>query len=260
MDGFFDIPLPLIFLLSLIALLGAIEVGRLIGIRTVGRAKNNLATMEASSLGLLALMIGFTFSIALSSFDSRRIAVLDEANTITTTALRARMLPAPHNAEILNLLREYARIRLDVAQKQSSPSELEAVIARSNAINEMLWQRAKMVAAKDTAMVPTGLFIQSLNDMITTQAKRLTAVYDRVPTSVLLALYGIAIVACAFVGYADAREAQTRPSRLPMYIVGVTIAAVILLIQDLDRPRSGFITVNQQPMIDAAASLASYKD
>jgi hypothetical protein len=59
-------------------------------------------------------MIGFTFAMALSRFDARRNAVLMEANTIGTTALRARLLPEPHRAETVRLLREYVQIRFDV--------------------------------------------------------------------------------------------------------------------------------------------------
>jgi hypothetical protein len=73
---------------------------------------------------------------------------------------------------------------------------------------------------------------------------------------VLLALYGIAIVAAAFSGYSAGQAGQR--SRIPVYTLGVLVASVILIIQDLDRPNAGFIKVSQQPMIDTAASIASY--
>ena len=79
---------------------------------------------------------------------------------------------------------------------------MAAAVTRSNAIQEALWQQAKAVAAKDNAVVPTGLFIETLNDMIDVQEKRLTAARNRVPNIVILALYGIAVVAMAFTGYA----------------------------------------------------------
>jgi hypothetical protein len=125
-----------------------------------------------------------------------------------------------------------------------------------NALQEALWQQAQAAAAKDAGMVPTGLFIQTLNEMIDNQEKRLTAARNRVPNIVLVALYGIAIVASAFTGYASGLEA--RRSRLPVYLTGLLVSTVILLIQDLDRPNTGFITVSQQPMIDTAAAIAGY--
>jgi hypothetical protein len=238
-----DYPLLAIFLVSSIVILVASEVGRRLGVRAGGGGGDNVSTLEGAILALLALMIGFTFAMALSRFDGRRDAVLIEANAIGTTALRARLLPAPHNTQALKLLREYVQVRLDITQRVPSSAELNDAIARSNALQEALWQQAKAAAAKDAGMVPTGLFIQTLNEMIDNQEKRLTAARNRVPNIVLIALYGIATVASAFTGYASGLEA--RRSRLPVYLTGMLVSTVILLIQDLDRPNTGFLTVSQ---------------
>jgi len=253
-----DYDLVPIFLVSVAVMLACSEIGRWLGGRTVGRTAKNISTLESSILALLALMIGFTFAMALSRFEGRREAVLHEANAIGTTALRARLLPPPHRAEALKLLREYVQIRLQITQRIPSPMELNAAIARSNELQEALWQQAKAVAGKDAAMVPTGLFIQTLNEMIDLQETRLTALRNRVPSIVLMALYSIAVIASGFMGYGSGLE--VRRSRLPVYIASILICAVILLIQDLDRPSSGFITTSQQPMVDAAASIAGYTD
>lgn len=249
-------PLLTIFAVGLIVILGASEIGRLLGVRATGRGGDDVSTLEGATLGLLALMIGFTFAMALSRFEARRDAVLNEANAIGTTALRARLLPAPQAAETLKSLREYVQIRLDVTQGTAPEANLKAAIVRSNEIQEMLWQNAMALAAKDTGLVPTGLFIQSLNEMIDSQGKRLAALQSRVPNIVLLALYGVAIVAFMFAGYANGLGA--RRVRLPVYVMGMIVSAVILLIQDLDRPAAGFIAVSQQPMIDTAAGIAAY--
>jgi hypothetical protein len=258
MDELSGYPLLLIFLVSSIVILAASEIGRRLGARVGGKGGDHIATLESAILALLALMVGFTFAMALSRFEGRRDAVLNEANAIGTTALRARLLPAPHNTQALKLLREYVQGRLDITQRVPSAAQLDAAIARSNALQEALWQQAQGAAVKDAGMVPTGLFIQTLNEMIDNQEKHLTAVRNRVPNIVLIALYGIATVASAFTGYASGLEA--RRSRLPVYITGMLVSTVILLIQDLDRPNSGFITVSQQPMVDTAASIAAYAD
>jgi hypothetical protein len=114
------------------------------------------------------------------------------------------------------------------------------------------------VATKDNSMVPTGIFIKTLNEMIDNQAKRLAAVRSRVPNIVLLALLCVAIAANAFAGYASGLD--VRRTRLPVYFTGVLFVAVILLVFDLDRPGAGFIDVSQQPMIDTAASIAGFTD
>ena len=114
------------------------------------------------------------------------------------------------------------------------------------------------MAAKDRGLIPTGLFIESLNVMIDDQGKGLAALRSRVPNIVLLALFAIAAVAGAFAGYASAVDSKR--TRLPVYVMGLLISGVIYLILDLDRPSSGFITNNQQPMIDTAAAIAAFPE
>ena len=109
----------------------ASEIGWRLGTRTTGHgASGNISALEQALLGLLALIIGFTFLMALTRFEARREAVLIEANAIGTTALRARLLPAPHQAETLKLLREYAQIRIIPPGKPFA--ELPTLIDRSN--------------------------------------------------------------------------------------------------------------------------------
>lgn len=255
---FSDYSLALIFAVSIVAIFAATELGRQLGLLASRRQRESISTIEGAVLGLLALLIAFTFSMALSLYEVRRDALLNEANAIGTTALRARLLPAPNNAECLKLLREYVQTRLDIARTTGSLPEVTAAVARSNAIQEALWQQVKAVAAKDNAMVPTGLFIQSLNEMIDDQEKRLTAFANRVPNIILVALYGVAIFSGAISGYASGLEVQR--AQLPIYAMAVLIAAMILLIQDLDRPSAGFIGVSQQPMLDTAASISAFSD
>jgi len=96
--------------------LSAIEIGFRLGRR--GKAKGNEPTrsqvnvLQAASLGLLALLLGFTFSMALTRFDTRKQLVLDEANAIGTTFLRAQLLPDPARKEVSDLLRRYVDVGL----------------------------------------------------------------------------------------------------------------------------------------------------
>ena len=258
MFDLYNYPLLMVYVVGLAVILAVSEIGWQLGVRVEGRGGSNISTLESAMLGLLALIIAFTFSMALSRFEARRDAVLNEANSIGTTALRARLLPEPHRTETLKLLREYVQIRLDIVRSGTSLAEQMAVIDRSNALQEALWQQTKAMAAKDNGMVPTGLFIQTLNEMIDNQGKRLAALRGRVPNIVLLSLFAIAAVAGAFAGYASGLEAKR--TRLPVYIMGLLVSGVIFLILDLDRPSSGFITNNQQPMIDTAATIATFRD
>jgi hypothetical protein len=260
----YNYSLPTTFLIGLAVIVAASEIGHRLGLRAAGRRgdnvstlqDNNVSTLVGAVLGLLALMIGFTFAMALSRFEARRDAVLNEANAISTTALRARLLPESQRTEALKLLRDYVKVRLDISQRPVPAAELKVAIDRSTALQEALWQQAQAAAGKDNGMVPTGLFIQTLNEMIDDHEKRLTVFRNRVPNVVLLALFAVAAVAHAFAGYASGLAA--RGSRLPVYITGLLVSALILLILDLDRPSAGFIEVSQQPMIDTAASIAAF--
>jgi hypothetical protein len=253
-----DYSLLLIFPVSLLLILGAGEVGHWLGERAARRGAAGVSTLEAAILGLLALMIGFTFSMALSRFEARRDGVVVEATAIGTTALRARLLPAPHNVETVKLMRDYVQLRLDLARRQVSLQEFDATIRRSNAIQEALWQQAKAVVAKDNAMVPTGLFVQSLNEMIDDQDKRLAALNNRLPIIIVFALYGVSIVGIGFAGYGSGIESKR--TRVPVHLTGILVASMVLLIQDIDRPGAGFIKVSQQPMVSAAAAIAAFPD
>jgi hypothetical protein len=256
MVDLYEYSLTTIFLVSLLSILASCEIGRRLGMRNSGEVSDHINTLQSAVLGLLALILGFTFAMALSRFDARRDAVLNEANTIGTTALRARLLPEPHRTNALKFLQGYVKIRLDIPQGQISQAQIADAAKRSNALQESLWKEAMAVAENDKGMVPTGQFIQSLNEMIDNQEKRLAAVQNRVPITVLLGLFGLAVVGAGFSGYASGLESRRR--RLPIYFTVLVLAGVIFLILDLDRPGYGFIAVSQQPMLDTAASIDSF--
>jgi hypothetical protein len=246
---FFLVGTAIVFLAS--------EFGWRLGIRTDGHgASGNISALEQSLLGFLALIIGFTFFMALTRFETRREAVLNEANAIGTTALRARLLPEPHRTESLKLLREYAQIRIDYLPTGKSFAELPTLVDRSNNIQEALWRQVKALSAKDNSMVPTGLFIQTLNEMIESQGKRLSALRNYIPEVVLLSLFGIAVGACGFAGYASGLDPLR--TRLPVFITAFLVCSVMFVVLDLDGPNVGFIAISHQPMIDTIASLSAF--
>jgi hypothetical protein len=258
MIDLYDVSLPTIFLVGLAVIFAASEIGWRVGAHTSVRDIRNVSTLESAILGLLALMIGFTFAMALSRFDARRNAVLNEANSIETAALRARLLPEPHRTRALQAIREYTTIRLDVVNSSEPYSALNAIVDRSNALQETLWQQAMAVAQNDKTQVPTGMFIQSLNEMINNQGNHLAALRNTVPNIVLLMLFGVAATAGAFAGYASGID--ERRKRLPVYLIGLLVWTIILLILDLDRPIAGFVRVSQQPLIDAATRISTFPE
>lgn len=133
-----------IFVTSSVVILLANEIGRFFGVRELGRGGGDVSTLEGAALGLLALMIGFSFAIALSRFEARRDALLSEANAIGTTALRARLLPAPYAQDALRSLKNYVQFdlisRRTPCRRQNLMPRLVDPMKFRKRFGEMRWQ------------------------------------------------------------------------------------------------------------------------
>jgi hypothetical protein len=236
-----------------LALEGGYRLGRWRHARAPEEKETPVGAMVGSILGLLAFLLAFTFGLAATRFDARREVVLEEANAIGTTYLRARLLPEPQRTEATSLLREYVDARLpDI--RQGNPSEIIAkVVARSEELQEQLWSQAVAAAEKNATPI-TGLFVQSLNETIDVHAKRLLVDQrSRIPISIWAGLFGLALLGMAAVGY-QAGLSATRRSPAELGVV-LAFAGVLFLIADLDRGHEGFLKVSQQPLIDLQRSM-----
>ena len=243
---------------SIAVVLAAAELGRLIGGWWGGHHPEanspNIQILVGAALGLLSLMIGFTFAMTLSRFDVRVSRVVNEANAIGTTALRAGLLPEPHASNVKKLLRDYVQLRLDVIRGPQNAMSLEQVITRSSEIQSALWQDALAVSTAAPNSIPAGLFVQSLNEMIDLQELRLAAARDRVPPIVFFLLYTIAVIGIGLSGYLGGLW-RGGNARIPVAITAVMVASVIGVVGDLDRSQGGFITVTQQAMYSLRQSM-----
>ena len=207
-----------------------------------------IATVEAALLGVLALLLGFTMSMAVSRFEARRQLVLDEANAIGTSLLRAQLLPAPEGPEIANLLREYINVRAQYGTTGSDLARLYALHTRTELLQTEIWTRATAYAQKDPNPAKAGLLLQSLNEAIDLQAARWTALQNRVPQNVIFVNAVSALLAIMLVGYSFG--VSRRRNIFSTCVLALAITLVLGVIIDLDRPRSGFIRADQQPMLD----------
>jgi hypothetical protein len=205
--------------------------------------------MVTATLGLLAFILAFTFGLAASRFDAKRQLVVDEANAIGTTYLRADMLPA-HRDDIRALLRAYVDVRIEAI----TPDRLAAGIRHSEALQNQLWAQTVPIARSNPDSVIVGLFVQSLNDVIDLHTKRLTAaVRNRIPLAIWVALYGISVLSFAAMGYHSGLIGTSRS--LVIIAVAFTFSVVIVLIADLDRSQQGFLKVSPQALIDVRQSM-----
>ena len=93
----YAIPSPILMLALLAAMVLAIYIGTRMGksraTRTSEEGRAQVTALQGSLLGLLALLLGFSFSLALGRYDDRSVAVITEANAIGTAYLQTCFLP-----------------------------------------------------------------------------------------------------------------------------------------------------------------------
>lgn len=248
------LPLPLLFLGTVLLVLLSIESGFRLGRRRARMRQPEKDTavgaMVGASLGLLAFLLAFTFSFAAGRFETRRHALLHEVNAIGTTLLRTGALPEPHRGELRELLREYVEVRLEAVRT----GELEPAIRRSKEIHGALFAHATALGLQDPHSIVVGLFTQSLNELIDLHTVRITeGLLVRIPAVIWIVLYAITVLSMLEMGYQSGLAGQRRPLSIPA--LALAFASVMLLIADLDRPQQGLIRVSQQGLEELRAAM-----
>ena len=247
------LPLWGVFVAILIVVLLSVECGYRLGRYRRNRHEQEketpVGTMVGATLGLLAFILAFTFGLAAARFDTRRQVLLDEANAIGTTYLRAGMLPE-RREEIRALLRNYVDTRLEAVRS----GNIAEGMRESENIQNDVWTHAIAVGEKNPNSIVVGLFVQSLNDMIDLHAKRVQAsLRSRIPGAIWIGLFAVAALSLATMGY-HAGMVGTRRS-LAILAVALTFSVVIELIADLDRPQEGILKVSQHALLDLQRSM-----
>jgi hypothetical protein len=243
-----------------VCLVLAIEVGYRIGRRTGGatdeEAKSHINAIQASLLGVLALLLGFTFSISLQRYDSRSEAVIDEANAIGTTYLRAQLLPISIRREVKEVLRDYVEVRIQEGNiPLSNQGERQALLNIAAQNQAVLWRYALQAAEEDKSPVTSGLFIQTLNELIDSYGRRNAALDRHVPEIVMILLFCTFILTWGVVGYSSGIGGN-RVS-LAAYTMLVLIVLLVFIIIDLDRPRRGLIRINHESLVQLRDAIAA---
>lgn len=240
-----DIRVWQVFVVSLVVL----WLGILIGIwarstrEEVVRSESSILTvLEGALLTLFGLLMGFTFSMAVSRYDMRKLLVVTEANAIGTTWLRTATLAEPERTEQQTLLREYMQQRMLFHEEFREREELAGTEEQISRLQERMWAVASNYAADHRDPV-TGLYLQTLNQMIDTAGERMAADENRIPLEAWVMLLFVGFVSTIVVGTKIGRNRWLLQSILP-----VVLAATLAMTLDLDSPRFGFIRINQIPM------------
>ena len=203
-----------------------------------------------ASLTLLGLIVGFTFSMAVSRYDQRKNYEAEEANAIGTEYVRTGLLPANDAAATRVLLRSYLeqRIRLYQAHDEERRVELRQRITE---LEQQLWDAVQNAALAQPSAL-TALAAAGMNDVLNSQSYTQAAWWNRIPSAAWLLLWLIALLCNVMVGYATS---AATPRSLLLLILPVLLAIAFLLIADIDSPRGGVIRVSAQNLLSLSEQL-----
>lgn len=255
LHSFDNIPIWIIYLSFLIVFFLFVEFGYFLG-RKRGRADKEVAesrkiqagTVLATLFALVTFLLAFTFDMAGSQYNTRRNLVLQHANAIGTTYLRAEQMPEPHRTNIRKYLREYAILRIYIDEENT-----KEVLSRTVELEKQIWHEATLITQKLSS--PTvSIFVQSLNKMIELHFERLNFVlWIRIPIMLVLTLAFLTAISLVLYGYLIGLAGQRQDITRSLIIIAFT--TVFMLVIDLDRPLGGNFQLNHQPMIELYKSL-----
>jgi len=240
------VAIPFFLALALMAQFGRWARGR------VDRGSDDSDTdgsLLSASLALLGLLIAFTFSLAVSRYDTRRAMIVAEGNAIGTAWLRATLAPGPEGAALRDALKGYADLRLRVPASTDLPA-LNAATSRSQ---EQLWRRLQGAIGGMQPPIAATL-VTATTEMFDAASSRKAEGEARIPGRVLRMVSLFALLCAGIVGYVLGRDVVRR-HLVVTAILFLLLTMAMTLILDLDRPWSGGVVLSQQPIIDARAAM-----
>ena len=211
---------------------------------------DDFAFVLGAALTLLGLIIGFTFSMAVSRYDQRKNLEEQEANAIGTEYVRADLLPTADAARVRVLLKDYLdqRILYYRARNEQKLGQISAQIAR---LNTEMWSAVAIPAVAQPTPV-RALTVAGMNDVLNSEGYTQAAWWNRLPIAAWTLLMTISIFCNLLIGYVAHGK-----SAFLFLILPIALSVSFFLIADLDSPRGGVIRVHPQNLERLAESLHS---
>jgi len=238
-------------------MLAALEFGRRFGLRhpVPDGDTTSLGVLDGAVLGLLGLLIAFTFSSAASRFEARRQLAVQESNDLGTAWLRLELLPEGPRAELQQLFREYVDQRLATHAALPDVDQAAQAWARCGALQTRIWERAQSAAAALPANTASLLLLPALNSMFDTASARRAAFLTHQPPLILAMLIALALGAAALVGHAVARGGRGRWLHTWGFALITSLTCYVIL--DLEYPSVGLIRMHlgEQLLTEVRASM-----
>lgn len=249
-NHFLDVlPIEAAFIIIIVILMMAAWMGitfvRWRKIHLIVSESSHLNTIVTANLALLAFILAFTFGLATTRYDARKLYFLEEINAIETTWLRTALIEEPHRTEIRDLLKEYVRIRIEAANNAELIMDANK---KSIIVQDKIWDVVTRWIGEATHDPVNALFITSINNMFDSQTKRVTVFSTyRIPPLIWIALFILIIFSMFAVGYLFGKTSVTEWYMIAALSLG--FSSVILVIIDLDSTK-GFISIDYQPIFD----------
>jgi hypothetical protein len=250
-----DRPLVVLAMLGVVLgttlfVLASAEVGyRLARSRRGGRGEKEepVGKIAEATLALFAFLLAFTFGIAEDAYNARRAAMVQESGAIRLTYLLSGVLAPAQRFEIRTVLREYVdqRLRWDYGAADLPGKSADQLLAR-------LWNAAAEAGQQHPGEV--DVFLTQVTQLIELEHERsLLREQNRIPVEFWFVVGLLTFLTAFAVGYhSGVAETSRSPALLAL---AFALAAVIVVIVDLDRPGTGLIRVSEQPMLDLRATL-----
>jgi hypothetical protein len=241
-----------------LALATAIELGQQTSlyarIQEDPHRKEQMVAIRDGLFVLVSLLLGFTLALAVPRFNERRSLLIEEADAIETTYLRAATLPQPYKDRAQQHLRQYVDARLDLDAAGLDTGRLTQASSQARQIQAELWEDVTELTKTDRSAVMAS-YMSSLNDTIELHGKRLAALENRIPLTIWLMIVSVSLIAVFARGLTLARRFW-----LTLALAPITIALVVALIADLDTPSTGLIRLDNRAMQRLKAEIGNPQD
>jgi hypothetical protein len=211
-----------------------------------------LGVLQAALLGLVGLVLAFGLALAVGRYEARRAAVVDDANAIGTTYLRAQTLAEPVRTQSLERLVRYTDTSIRLSRSVPTTTQAGQAIADGQKLQRELWGLAGQALAEAPLASAPRLYVESLNEMIDMQTVRVAALNNRVPGAVLAVEVIFAAVALGLLAFYLAILGR---GAVPVLLAAALIGSLLLVTFDLDRPTRGLIRVPATPLTSLRASM-----
>jgi hypothetical protein len=242
----------ILFLVSLLILWLSAQIGAVLRRRRVVKEeeREDFGVVQAATLTLLGLIIGFSFSMATSRYDLRKTYEEAEANAIGTEYVRTGLLTAGNAAGVRAQLRKYLDLRIQFYRSRDA-SDLRRINSDTSQLQDGMWSAVQDPAIAQPSPV-IALAVAGMNDVLNSQGYTQAAWWNRIPTAAWSLMFAIAIACNLLIGYGS-RGAGAKSALL--FVLPLVVSISFLLIADIDSPRGGFIHIVPQNLVSLSQSL-----